>query len=91
MNLFKKIYEKFSKKTKRKVLVHCPSGDIFLTVEKDNIIKVPWITSYCPFHLEEDWSVTLRLIWGDVPSRGYGKVWDLITWEQVGDNENEQI
>ncbi len=87
MNLLNKIYHKFFKKeTERKVLVHCSSGDIILSVDKDNIIQVPWITDYCPFHLEENGTVTLRLMWGDVPSRGYGKVWDLITWEPIGDN-----
>lgn len=67
---------------RRKVLVHCQDGDIVLPVRLGNIIEVPWIMTTCPFHLEPDGTVTLRLTYsGGVRAAGYGKVWDLITWE----------
>ena len=70
---------------KRKVLVHCPSGDLILEVQKDNIINVPWFVSWntCPFHLEPDGRVTLRLMWDTIPASGYGKIWKDITWEDI--------
>lgn len=72
----------------RRVLVHTQTGDLILPVRRGNIILVPWMfhDHYCPFHLEPDGKVTLRLMWGDTPSRGYGRVWDLITWEPLVKN-----
>ena len=78
------IFSWFRRKYPRKALVHCSSGDIVLKVSRKGIIKVPWmLCSYCPFRLEPDGKVTLRLMWGTVPSAGYGKVWDGITWEPI--------
>ena len=70
---------------RRKVLVHTATGDIVLPVYRGDIVRVPWLApwSYCPFRLEPDGRVTLRLMWGDTPASGYGKVWDSITWEEM--------
>lgn len=69
----------------RRVLVHTATGDIVLRVHPGNIIRVPWLFSWhtCPFHLEPDGSVTLRLVWPEGRAKGYGKVWESITWEPV--------
>jgi len=68
----------------RQVLVHTRSGDMICKVERGDIIRVPWCMSTCPFHLEPDGTVTLRLIWGSyLRSAGYGKVWKGITWEAI--------
>lgn len=73
----------FKKKKKRKVLVHCEGIDIILPVYRGDIIRVPWGSSYCPFRLEPDGTVTLRLMWGDTPASGFGKTWNSITWEKI--------
>lgn len=80
MKFFQKLLKMF--KT-RNVLVHCENGDVVLKVHRGDIIHVPWMLSYCPFHLEKDGTVTLRLMWGCTKSKGYGKVWSGITWEEI--------
>jgi hypothetical protein len=67
----------------RQVLLHTPTGDMIAKVSRKGIVEVPWIASTCPFHLEDDGTVTLRLMWSEGPSKGYGKTWDGITWENV--------
>jgi len=87
MNWFKRI---FHKKPQRLVLVHCSGGDIVLPVSKNNIIQVPWFLSTCPFKLEPEGKVSLQLMWGkDTPAKGYGKIWDSITWEELKSEEQK--
>ena len=68
---------------RRKVLVHTPTGDLILPVHRGNIIRVPWMCGFCPFRLEPDGAVTLRLMWGREPASGYGRIWESITWEEL--------
>lgn len=83
-----KIISFFKRKLKkqRHVLLHCPSGDIISPVLYDDTVEIPWLLSTCPFHLEPDGTVTLRLVWEDGKAKGYGKVWQGITWENLNEN-----
>ena len=82
MKMLKRILKIFRR---RRVLVHTSTGDMICKAERGDIIRVPWIVSTCPFHLEPDGSVTLRLMWDDIPASGYGKVWEEITWSEYTD------
>ena len=76
LNLFKRKYP-------RKVLLHTPTGDMIAKVSWRGIVKVPWFLGTCPFHIEKDGSVTLRLMWGLTPSKGYGQIYSGIRWERI--------
>lgn len=80
-----KILSLFFRKRKypRRVMLHCPSGDMISDVSRDGIVQVPWFLRTCPFRIEDGGAVTLRLMWGNTPAAGYGKVWNLITWEPI--------
>lgn len=76
MNLFRKLFPK-----RDKVIVHFHDGDCEM-IAKNGMIYVPWILgAKVPMFCEKDGTVTLRLMWGSTPCKGYGKqYWDT-TWE----------
>ena len=50
----------------------------------DRMIYVPWmLNAKVPMYCENDGTVTLRLMWGDVPCSGYGKQYGNTTWEML--------
>lgn len=73
-------------KTKRNVKVNCTNGVIVLEADRNDIIYVPWwaISRGCPFHLESDGTVTLRL----EGAAGYGKTYPGITWTELDDSHS---
>ena len=66
---------------RHKVIIHFDDGD-WETTMVDRMIYVPWMLSAkVPMYCENDGTVTLRLMWGDVPCSGYGKQYGNTTWE----------
>lgn len=66
---------------RKKVVVHFCDGDCEMEMI-DRMIYVPWfLNAKVPMRCEDDGTVTLRLMYGDVPCGGYGKQYGNTTWE----------
>jgi hypothetical protein len=82
MKWIKRLFNRAKKALPQKVVIHFDDGDWEPTAI-NGIIKVPWLASWntVPMKLEDDGTVTLRLMWGNVPCNGYGKQYGNATWE----------
>ncbi len=76
MERLMKLFNYFKKKPTKYIFFTGSNGiEMKLRVYEGNIVQIPWMSSTCPFRLENDGSMTLRLIWdGNIKARGYGKV-----------------
>lgn len=66
---------------RHKVVIHFDDGD-WETTMVNRMIYVPWLlNAKVPMFCENDGTVTLRLMYGSVPCKGWGKQYGNTTWE----------
>lgn len=81
MNWLKSLFTTERKPKKQRVLIHFDDGDCEM-VMIGRMIYVPWmLNAKVPMYCEDDGTVTLRLMYGNVPCNGYGKQYGDTTWE----------